>query len=73
VQELLEAASRALSEQAAGFSVTSTWGAVSLPDESSALGEALHVADQRMYARKAGRGRSAGPVARQPLRAVRSP
>jgi two-component system, cell cycle response regulator len=63
VSALLEAASQALSEEGDGFSITSTWGAVSFPDEASSPEAALRVADQRMYASKAAGGRS---VARRP-------
>jgi two-component system, cell cycle response regulator len=58
VDDLLTAASRALSEHAESFSVTSTWGAVSIPEEASTLPDALHIADQRMYTRKRSSDRS---------------
>jgi diguanylate cyclase (GGDEF)-like protein len=46
------AATAALSEHGEGFSVTASYGSVLVPTEASHLSEALHVADQRMYARK---------------------
>ncbi|HEX4673048.1 MAG TPA: GGDEF domain-containing protein [Solirubrobacteraceae bacterium] len=52
VHRLLDAASRALSEDGDGFSVTSTWGAASVPDEATTLEAALRIADERMYACK---------------------
>jgi diguanylate cyclase (GGDEF)-like protein len=52
VQRLLDAASRALSEEGDGFSVTSTWGAASVPHEANTLEAALRIADERMYACK---------------------
>jgi diguanylate cyclase (GGDEF)-like protein/putative nucleotidyltransferase with HDIG domain len=52
VGELVEDAASALSERGEGFSVTSSWGAVVLGDEARDPGEALRLADQRMYARK---------------------
>jgi diguanylate cyclase (GGDEF)-like protein len=48
----LEAASDALSEHGEGFTITSSWGAVSLPDEADTPEAALRIADQRMYAHK---------------------
>jgi diguanylate cyclase (GGDEF)-like protein len=46
------AASAALSEAGEGFGVTSSYGAVLVPDETSDPVEALRVADQRMYQHK---------------------
>jgi diguanylate cyclase (GGDEF)-like protein len=59
VLPLLEAVSRSLCERGEGFSVTSTWGAVSLPDEAGSPEDALRIADERMYARKQSRDTSA--------------
>jgi diguanylate cyclase (GGDEF)-like protein len=42
----------ALSEYGEGFSVTASYGSVSLPTEARDVPEALRMADQRMYARK---------------------
>jgi hypothetical protein len=55
VHGLLDAASRALSEEGDGFSVTSTWGAASVPHEAATLEAALRIADERMYACKTSR------------------
>jgi two-component system cell cycle response regulator len=55
----LDATSWALSEEGEGFSVTSSFGAVFLPEEAAASNDALRVADQRLYAQKrerSGRG-----------------
>jgi GGDEF domain-containing protein len=41
-----------LSEEGDGFSITSTWGAASVPHEASTLEAALRIADERMYACK---------------------
>ena len=48
----LQSGSHALSEHGEGFSVTSSWGAVSVPEEASTSEAALRIADQRMYAHK---------------------
>jgi diguanylate cyclase (GGDEF)-like protein len=45
----------ALSEQGEGFIVTSSHGAVSLPDEATQAAPAMQLADQRLYSRKGGR------------------
>jgi hypothetical protein len=52
------AASVALSEQGEGFSITASHGAVSLPNEVPTATQALRLADERMYANKAGRSRA---------------
>jgi two-component system, cell cycle response regulator len=46
------AAAEALSEHGDGFSVTASYGAVAIPGEAAVAGDALRIADQRMYARK---------------------
>jgi diguanylate cyclase (GGDEF)-like protein len=51
--ELVARAVSALSESGDTFRVTCSYGAVLVPDEASSPEEALHLADQRMYARKA--------------------
>ncbi|MGA8763543.1 MAG: diguanylate cyclase, partial [Candidatus Sulfotelmatobacter sp.] len=51
-QPVLEAAACALCEHGQGFAVTSTWGAVSIPDEATSVEEALRIADERMYGQK---------------------
>lgn len=65
---LLDAASRALSEDGEGFSITSTWGAASVPHEATTLEAALRIADERMYACKTS-GLPAR-IRRQPRRAL---
>jgi two-component system, cell cycle response regulator len=50
----LAAASAALSEHGEGFVVTSSCGAVVLPDEAATPEAALRIADQRMYTQKQG-------------------
>jgi diguanylate cyclase (GGDEF)-like protein len=67
VHRLLDAASTALSEEGDGFSITSTWGAASVPHEASTLEAALRIADERMYACKtSGRPR----ITRHPRRTL---
>jgi two-component system cell cycle response regulator len=48
----LDTTSTALSEEGEVFSVTSSFGAVFLPDEADSVNEALRLADQRLYAQK---------------------
>jgi diguanylate cyclase (GGDEF)-like protein len=50
--ELDLAAPVALSEQGDGFAVTASYGVVAIPEEATEPGEALRIADQRMYAHK---------------------
>jgi diguanylate cyclase (GGDEF)-like protein len=61
-QPVLEAAADALCEHGEGFAVTSTWGAVSIPDEASSVEDALRIADERMYGRKHGGRLSLAPA-----------
>lgn len=44
----------ALSEVGDAFRITASFGSVSIPDEATATEDALRLADQRMYTRKAG-------------------
>ena len=53
------AASLALSEHGEGFSITTSHGAVTLPDEATTATRALQLADDRMYGQKAGRSQQA--------------
>jgi diguanylate cyclase (GGDEF)-like protein len=53
-------AAEALSEHGDGFSITCSYGAITMPLEASDPAEALRIADQRMYARKHGGRSSAG-------------
>jgi len=57
-ETLLEVASGALREEGKAFSIDSSRGAVLLPDEAGAPGDALRLADRRMYAQKGTRPRS---------------
>jgi diguanylate cyclase (GGDEF)-like protein/putative nucleotidyltransferase with HDIG domain len=57
---LVHAASLALAEHGEGFDVTSSFGAVLLPDEAQDGEEALALADRRMYGHKHGGRASAG-------------
>jgi diguanylate cyclase (GGDEF)-like protein len=50
--ELVERTVEALSEEGEGFFVTTSFGAVSLPSETSEPSEALRLADQRLYTQK---------------------
>jgi diguanylate cyclase (GGDEF)-like protein len=60
VDAIAQAASEALSEHGEGFTITSTYGAVTLPAETADSAEALRIADHRMYARKSLGRASAG-------------
>jgi diguanylate cyclase (GGDEF)-like protein len=53
----LASAASALSEAGEGFVVTSSFGAVFIPEEAAGSSDALRVADQRMYAQKRTRSR----------------
>jgi diguanylate cyclase (GGDEF)-like protein len=52
VGPFLDAAVRALSETGDGFTITSSFGAVFLPEEAETSSDALRVADQRLYVQK---------------------
>ncbi|MDQ2897089.1 MAG: diguanylate cyclase [Actinomycetota bacterium] len=56
---LLSAASAVLTESGDGFSISASAGSVALPEETDDVGEALRLADQRMYAHKDGVRRAA--------------
>jgi two-component system, cell cycle response regulator len=51
--ELAAACAEALTEHGDGFTITCSYGAIALPHEAHDAGEALRIADQRMYAHKA--------------------
>ena len=70
VQDVLHAAGHALRERGDGFAITASVGSVAIPAEVGEPGEALRVADQRMYARKAERRAPARMQARDLLLAV---
>lgn len=55
VEQIMERASAALSEHSDGFHVSSSFGAVLLPDEASTASEALRLADERLYSQKRSR------------------
>jgi diguanylate cyclase (GGDEF)-like protein len=61
------AAASALAEHGDGFSVTCSHGAVLVPAEADEAGEALRIADQRMYAHKHGARTSARSQSRDVL------
>ncbi len=50
--EIELAAPAALAEHGDGFTVTASYGAVAIPSEARGSGDALLIADQRMYAQK---------------------
>jgi diguanylate cyclase (GGDEF)-like protein len=54
VDVLVETAARALSEHGDGFTVTSSYGSVRIPEEARDAPEALALADERMYRHKHG-------------------
>ena len=65
---LLRAASAVLTEGGDGFSISASVGSVTLPEETEDVGEALRLADQRMYAHKNGvRRAGAGTEVKQAL------
>jgi two-component system, cell cycle response regulator len=51
-ETFLDAGAAALCELGEGFTITSSFGAVFLPDEAVSASEALRLADQRLYAQK---------------------
>ncbi len=51
-EAMLEAAARALTETGDGFQISSSFGAVFLPEESSSAESALDICDQRLYTEK---------------------
>jgi diguanylate cyclase (GGDEF)-like protein len=52
--EIVRRAARALSESGETFNITCSYGSALIPAEASSSEEALHLADQRMYAQKLG-------------------
>jgi two-component system, cell cycle response regulator len=67
VKSLVAACVEALSEHGDGFDVRTSHGSVLLPEEAATGGQALQLADRRMYARKGGRRMSAGRQTRDVL------
>jgi diguanylate cyclase (GGDEF)-like protein len=55
---IVAVASQALSEHGGGFSITASYGAILLPQESQDVTEAMRLVDQRMYAQKTSARRS---------------
>jgi diguanylate cyclase (GGDEF)-like protein len=55
---IVAAASQALSEHGGGFSITASYGAILLPQESQDVTEAMRLVDQRMYTQKTSKRRS---------------
>ena len=55
---VVAAASQALTEHGGGFSITASYGAILLPEESQDVTEAMQLVDQRMYAQKTSSRRS---------------
>ena len=51
-EPLVDRAVKALSEHGEAFDVTSSFGAVMLPDEATDASQALNLADERLYAQK---------------------
>jgi diguanylate cyclase (GGDEF)-like protein len=52
IDEIVGIATRALSEQGDGFSITTSYGAILLPAEASSATEAMRAVDLRMYENK---------------------
>ncbi len=65
VEAFLDAAVSALSESGEGFTVTCSFGAVFLPDETASPSDALRLADERLYIQK--RERSGRPAPHEVL------
>jgi len=63
-EEMVEACLKALSEEGEGFSITSSYGSVLLPHETTDPELALQLADQRMYSYKDSSRASAGKQTR---------
>jgi len=55
---IVAAASQSLSEHGGGFSITASYGAILLPQESHDVTEAMRLVDQRMYTQKTSKRRS---------------
>ncbi len=56
---VVKAAEAALSDRGPSFSITASWGMVQLPAEAQTPGDALRIADRRMYTQKGQRADSA--------------
>jgi diguanylate cyclase (GGDEF)-like protein len=53
--QLIRAAVAALSDEGEGWQIGCSWGVSWMPSEATGAGDALRLADERMYAQKAGR------------------
>jgi diguanylate cyclase (GGDEF)-like protein len=51
-EERVAACAAALTEHGDGFTITCSFGSIAVPEEADDAGEALRIADQRMYAHK---------------------
>ena len=71
-EAIIAGACEALSDSGSGFSVRPSFGAVALGREAATSGQALHKADQRMYAHKQGRPGSVTREARAVLLSILS-
>jgi two-component system cell cycle response regulator len=56
---IVKAAEAALSDRGPSFTITASWGMAQLPDEAQTPGDALRIADRRMYTQKGQRADSA--------------
>ncbi len=59
--DLAARAAEALTSRGSGFDLNASWGIASVPEEADSAGEAMQLADVRMYAQKESR-RLAGPL-----------
>ncbi len=71
-EAIIAGACEALSDSGSGFSVRPSYGAVALGREAASAPQALHEADQRMYAHKQGRPGSVTREARAVLLSILS-
>jgi diguanylate cyclase (GGDEF)-like protein len=71
-RDLHARAVKALETKARGIEVTCSWGEVVIPTEARSPGEALRLADRRMYAMKNGRPSAPGAQLREALTRVMS-
>lgn len=60
---VIEAAADALHDQGEGWEIDCSWGMAWIPSDTDSPGEALRLADSRMYAQKAARSTPAGQAA----------
>ncbi len=60
---LIQAGADALSDKGEGWEISCAWGMAWIPSDAASPGEALRLADARMYAQKAARSTPAGQAA----------